>query len=146
MHPIYRVGVLAAGCLILGLCGCGKGTSTVSGKVTLEGKPLVTGSVSFTGADNVTKNAAIQKDGTFSLEGVPYGKVLVAVQSIDPVKRIFKKKTPDGVGAPKAKDLSPDDSDGWFPIPEIYGDLNKSGLSLNVEKPLTTYDIELKEK
>ena len=86
----YRPGVVTLGCLLLCLGGCGSNnnkTATVSGTVTYEGKNLVYGTVTMVGEDSVSRSGAIQKDGKFTVEGVPFGQVRVAVHSRDPASQ-----------------------------------------------------------
>jgi hypothetical protein len=142
----HRLWALAAAGLLLGSTGCGKGISNVSGKVSLEGKPVLFGTVEMVGDDNRLHQAVIQPDGSYTIEGVPYGQVRVMVQSPDPVA-VFTP--PVNLGPERTKLLPPRpkiDNKGWFAIPEDYGFAGKSGLSLTVEQANTTYNIELKAK
>src|SRR5437016_971617 len=77
-------GPLAAGWLFLSLCGCGQSRGKVSGTVSLEGKPLTLGTVVLTREGTAPINAVIAKDGTYTVQDVPYGKILVTVFSPDP--------------------------------------------------------------
>jgi hypothetical protein len=61
--------------------GCGRGRSTVSGKVTYEGKPLVFGIVILAGEDNVPLRGEIDPAGGYTVKDVPYGNVRVAISS-----------------------------------------------------------------
>ncbi len=38
------------------------------------------------------------------------------------------------------------DNPDWFPIPESYGDLSKSEISVTVSQKETSFNIELKTK
>ncbi len=71
--------------LLLSVGGCAKSPGNVSGKVTLDGKNVSSGSVIMAGADKIPKTAAIEMDGTFSVVGVTYGRVDVAVVSLEPI-------------------------------------------------------------
>src|SRR5438309_1497865 len=80
-----RLGRLAPPALLaLALAGCGAPTGEVSGKVTLEGKPLPGGFVAFIGeGDNpATVSGEIHPDGTYSVSKVPVGKVAITVQGV----------------------------------------------------------------
>jgi hypothetical protein len=143
-----RIGTVAVACLFLGLTGCGKGQSTVSGKVTLNGKALKSGSVLMVGEDQVRYSADIERDGSYRIENVPFGNVQVAVYSFDPKEQNvpnFKNDRPGKLGS-KVPDQSPIDNAGWFPIPASYGDPSKSGLALTVDQANMVFDIPLKGK
>jgi hypothetical protein len=143
-----RIAAGALACLVLGLGGCGKGQGTVSGMVTLEGRGLKFGSVLLVGEDQVRYPGAIERDGTYRIENVPFGTVRVAVSSIDPQEQYvskFKNERKGKLGA-KAADQAPVDNEGWFPIPADYGNPSKSGLTLTVDQANKVFDIPLKSK
>ena len=49
----YRAGLSAClAALVLAAAGCGPSRATVSGKVTMQGKPVTAGTVLFVGTDN----------------------------------------------------------------------------------------------
>lgn len=91
--------------------------STISGKVTIQGKPLVEGTVTFTSPDpkGKTAAAAINKDGSFALKDLPPGKYVVSVTS----------KTP-GV------------------VPAKFGTPETSGLTYTAAAGMNQFDIDLK--
>lgn len=143
-----RIGTVAVGFLLLGLVACGKGQGTVSGKVTLDGKVLKFGSVLMVGDDQVRYSAAIDRDGTYRIENVPFGNVQVAVNSVDPREQNvpkFKNDRPGKLGG-KISEQPSVDNKGWFPIPADYGDPSKSGLALTVDEANKVFDIPLKGK
>jgi hypothetical protein len=129
---------LFSGLFILTLAGCGPGRGTLSGKVSMEGKgPLKYGSVSVVGSDGVAKQGAINSDGTYSVEGIAPGSVKISVNSPDPaLSKSHMRKKEDS--APKV------DNAGWFPIPEKYGDPQKSGLTFDLKTGANSYNIDLK--
>jgi hypothetical protein len=142
-----RVGLLLACGLVLVLCGCGQKKGTVSGKVILEGKTVQFGSVLIVGRDHVPHSGAIQPDGTYVVQEVPYGEASLAVISTDPASRraikVPRSSLAEGEPPPEPP---PVDNQGWFPIPDKYSDENQSGLSLTVQQPRTTHNIELKDE
>jgi hypothetical protein len=73
--PFTLVIVLAAG------CGKKEPTSTVTGKVTLNGQP-VAGTVAFVGPDNKQVTAPINPDGTYTVASPPTGQVRILVKSL----------------------------------------------------------------
>jgi hypothetical protein len=129
---------IAALCPLL-LCGCGRGnrleTTTVTGTVTLDGKPLTSGMVIFTPERGRAATATIQSDGTYMLgtygshDGATLGKHHVAVVAREggdemrgPVRQSFGK---------------------WL-IPPLYSDFTKSGLAFEVKADgPNLYDIKL---
>jgi hypothetical protein len=143
-----RIAILALCALALCLDGCKKqGKASVSGKVSYQGKKIVYGSVVITGDDDIPHNGAIQSDGTYSVDHVPFGSVRVAVNSPDPAKnKMPDRKIPaelkDKIKMPPEHKLP--EVKGWFPIPAMYGDFKTSGLTTTVDKESTTFDIDLK--
>lgn len=88
--PRHRLGALALAGGVISLCilGCGYSTGDVSGKVTFKGEPLKGGIVTFapTAAEAPSFTAAIQEDGTYSIQGLRAGeyKVCVETESLKP--------------------------------------------------------------
>ena len=112
--------------LLLLLAGCGtSGTAIapVSGRVTLDGKPLAQGVVCFVSPAGYASSAPLQPDGSFRLvsqygKGIPPGDYRVAI-------------------AP-ASDLAAMDMTGKTPktaseIPAKYQSVTTSGLSATVD-------------
>ena len=123
--------LLAVACCAMMVCvGCTKGgldapTGTVSGTVSIQGKPLTEGVVTFFGENNGdTATAEVQSDGSYSLKygdgfSVPAGDYRVSINSgigkptvIDPQE--LMKRGPQ----PVLKN----------PIPEKYRDPKTSSL------------------
>jgi hypothetical protein len=92
-------------------------TATVTGKVTVNGKPLAEGTVTFVSLDQKAPKVATAtlKDGAYMVKDVPAGKYAVAVSS----------KT---AGA----------------VPAKFGTTDTSGLTFTVAAGANSYDIELK--
>ncbi len=134
-----RSGVaLAIGFLPL-VMGCG-GTGDVSGQVRYKGKPLVCGTVQFEASDKTFKQGNINRDGSYSIEGVPAGETRVAVNSPNPKSGDFQPLQREGrPPAPPRPDIP-----GWFPIPPEYQDLSKPRLTYTIKSGSNTIDIELK--
>ena len=137
--------------LLFGLCaliaGCAKETGDISGKVTYRGKHLEFGSVNVIDVHDQPHAAEIQSDGTYSIQKVPLGPARVCVTAVDPkvqeeIKRILtasKTPGPDGKMPPKPYI----DPKKLHLIPEKYNSPENSGLTLEVQKGSTTYDIPL---
>src|SRR5829696_1649234 len=71
--------VWLAGLVVAGLAGCGGGKADVTGKVTHQGKAVVSGSVVVRGPDGIDVPGTIQRDGTYTVQGVASGAVKIAV-------------------------------------------------------------------
>jgi hypothetical protein len=129
--------------LMLVAVGCAAGRGDVSGKVTYKGKALVFGTVQLQAADKTLKQANIEKDGSYSIPGVPLGEARIAVSSANPQGPDFQPLV-RGERQPTTPSKAPPPVAGWFPIPSDYGDINKSRLTYTVKKGPNTYDIDLK--
>ncbi|HYH64640.1 MAG TPA: hypothetical protein VD866_08100 [Urbifossiella sp.] len=155
--PLFRAtaGRAAPLALVLALAtGCGGGTGSVSGTVTYKpnGKTLTSGSVMVLPSKGEAKYGAIGPDGTYQVNDVPAGPCKVTVSSPDPTE-VTSRGPPGGEAAtgrpnipgrePAAKAAKAAPPTGWFAIPDKYGDPNNSGLSVEVKKGVTTYNIEL---
>jgi hypothetical protein len=139
------VGLLAA-------AGCGGRTTDVSGTVTFKGKPVVYGTVVFFGPDGLSKSGVLKPDGTYTVVGVPVGACKVAVSS-PPPQEVLIPSTKKGRGGrdedderippPPTISTDPAVTKGWVPLPEKFGDPDKSGLTADVQ-PGKPADFDLK--
>lgn len=138
---------LASVVLVLTIPGCGGSgrlpTAPVSGTVTFESAPLPSGSLLFVpegGGPSAQGN--INADGTYTLgtyttnDGAILGRFKVMITA-------FTQPT-GGPGLPE--DAIKGDAAPISLIPEIYGDLEKSGLTATVEKGRNTIDFDLEKK
>lgn len=93
--------------------GCSKPTSTFSGKVTYQGKPVTSGVIYFLGPAPKFQMGmgTIHDDGTYVATDVPVGEVRVSFQ------------------APQ--------------VPARFGDPNKSGLVYSISSGMTSLDIAI---
>jgi hypothetical protein len=160
IFPANRPGrwlLLLALAALLPAAGCGKGTGTVTGKVTINDTPLKGGLVVFTPADGVGPpgNSPIAEDGTYTIEKCPKGHMKVSVQTA-----FLKTQAPSRGGArayERPKDAPADDGGrGYKPpdpsenakkyvaIPPKYEDPDTSDLTFDVTGGNQTYDITLK--
>jgi hypothetical protein len=144
-------------CLTLS-SGCGRGTSSVRGKVTYQGKALTYGAVIFMPDDNNSYPADIQPDGSYTIHAVPRGKCRVVVQVSDPrppSRPQPRANAKDGFGKAEAmKDDAkagsrlptapePKKSDLPPPIPPRFANPETSGLNVDLSEAEKTYNIEL---
>jgi hypothetical protein len=159
-HRARRPACLLAAAALLAAAGCAS-KGDVSGKVTYKGRPLKGGTVIFTTPGKGSVPAPIAEDGSYTAAGVPAGaaKVAVETQSLAPAKPqgpMGFMKGPPKMKAPKESDL-PEGAHGpmsgappkadtkrYVPIPEDYGDPDKSGLTLKVTGGPQTFNIDLK--
>lgn len=125
--------------LVCMLAGCGTAKQplqSVSGKVTLDGKPVTEGIVNFVSAGGFAASSTI-KDGSFSISrsqfgnGIPLGDYKVAVESAPP---------PDPLAKSPSAAVSP------VKIPHKYRDPASSGLTAKVEKTWKASDFALVSK
>jgi hypothetical protein len=131
-----RVTLLLTGCFVVLLAGCGSSSSTVSGTITFDGKPLNSGFVLFQPSQGTVQSANIQPDGTYTVGQLGLGIAKISITVPPPPSRV-----PDGVSAdpPEAFDLK-----SVF-IPRKYGDVATSGLTYEVKPGSQTHDIQLQQ-
>jgi hypothetical protein len=150
-HTCLPGGVLLSA---LWAAGCG-GTGTVSGKVSYKGEILGGGTVLFVSPGKKTERAPIGPDGSYMIANIPTGTVKIAVEtkSAQPpdaaaLKRGRPPIPPDANLPPEAENSmyksAPGSKGGkYVPIPDDYGDPDKSGLTLEVTGGNQPHDIEL---
>jgi hypothetical protein len=145
----------ASGLAVLILCqaGCLKSTArtTVSGKVTFQGKPVPAGTVSFFATDKRTSLAVINADGTYSMGDAPVGDVTITVQT--PPRGMAGRlsgttKPPPGMKMPeemipKDQPAIVTDPSKWVELPKKYADVQSSPLKYTVKAGPQEHDIEL---
>jgi hypothetical protein len=133
---------------LLAAVGCGGGIGDVSGTVKYKGKPLDGGQIQFQAGNGKIFAADIDKDGKYTVTGVPSGSAKIAVSYIDPkVTEYWKAMSAGGRGNPeggKAPSLPKGDPDQFNKIPANYADFAGSGLTFDVKKGSNTHDVELK--
>ena len=101
-----------AACIVLA-AGCSQPTSTFTGRVLLQGKPVTSGVIYFLGPAPEMRMGmgTIHEDGTYTATDVPVGAVTVSFQ------------------APG--------------IPAKYSDPNKSELRYTIDGKMKSLDIEI---
>lgn len=120
--------------------GCGASGGTVSGVVTLEGKPVERATVSFLSVNGNVVSATTDASGKYSVDGVPGGATQVTVAQIeggihaDGGESI--KKTKGGAAPLQSTTIK-------NKLPGKYANFDSSGLKFDV-KGDTTFDIPLK--
>jgi hypothetical protein len=162
--------------LSLSALGCGRGKSTVSGTVTLDGKPLSAGQIVFIPQGAPAVSGEI-KDGQYSVAGVPNGEATVtvdnnAVKVLVDQARQGARGMPEGAASSGGKALSvpgmsPEAKEEfekqqqasaeaakharelaatYRPVPHKYNDPNASGLKCTVGGRSVTFDVPLTSK
>lgn len=134
--------------LLAGVAGCGGGKADVSGKVTFQGKPVVTGTVVVRGSDGVDIPGTIQRDGSYTVQGVASGTVKIAIISRDPT---FHAKEMAARAAAKKREAGKRGADAevtpetipWFPLPDKYESVETSGVTTSLSAGANQFDIVL---
>jgi len=137
---MFRVRALQLGLVMLlgSVCGCSEKMPTVSGLVTIDGKPVPEGMISFQPVSGgAIAVARISPDGSYSVKtgsdaGLKPGEYKIAVSA---PKGIIPAPTPQNPN-PKIE--------RWVPL--RYNDIEKSGLSINVTSGSTEKNLELTTK
>lgn len=130
---------------LIGLVGCGGNsnrprTSQVKGVVTFDGKPLPSGSLLFVPTSGgPTAQGKILEDGSYELgtfledDGAVLGTFKVMITAYTQPK--------GGAGLPE--DAINGNAASIALIPEIYGDLENSGLTATVAESPNTINFDL---
>jgi hypothetical protein len=129
--------------LVLAAVGCGEGSASVSGKVTLNGQPLTGGAITFHAAGGRAEGSWIDPEGNYAIARAPVGQVkvtVVATQTREPPKTPRKREVPQhpesqgGGGAPAGKPSA---------IPPKYKDPEKSPLTYTLSRGSQVINIDL---
>jgi hypothetical protein len=140
--------------------GCGTtnpvAPASISGSVTLKGKPVTGGSVQFYTQSGTPYSASIAADGTYSVADIPLGETIVCVEteSINPVHKASKGKEAAGREAMMGGRQAPSGQGGggggskseegkYVEIPKKYSNPKTSPLTLNVKNGRQVHNIEL---
>lgn len=134
MRTFLWLTVLSAATAGVG-CGSGKKSAKVSGTVKYRGKPLPSGTVTFFDAKKEIVGSASIQNGSYAMQDVPPGKVMVSVTTPPAVKADPKHPSPKD--RPDAAPLP------VMAIPPQYGNAEKSGLSYDVKDGSQDFPIEL---
>jgi hypothetical protein len=145
-------------CFSLFALGCGGGKRAaehvdVTGKVTIDNKPVTGGRVTFVSIPKDPKDqpfasaGVIDEKGNYSIKAPP-GPVKITVDTSmlnQNLNAAAKKVAGRGAGKPDAPE--PDPIKGTFvPIPMKYKTSENTDLTWTVSKDQPTHDIELKSK
>jgi hypothetical protein len=151
MKPRHVIGV-GLGLFVLFSCGCGSSDglnrgSDLSGRVTLDGKPLGGGRVELWSLDGLNSvSCQLRNDGTYTVAEPPLGpcKVVVMTSHLKGVPAAPRRLN-ERAGQPGSAGMTSPDGLGlaYTPIPRRYEDLATTDLTLTVERGNHTQDITL---
>jgi hypothetical protein len=134
----YRVWAsIGFAALMVAAAGCGPSQATVSGKVTLHGKPVTAGTVLFVGYNNQIATGKLDEEGHYVAPRVPMGSLKVAVQTLRPEQlQAMANQSKDAQPLPKR--LA-----NLVPVPQKYTDPETSGLTCQVNQSQQEHNIDL---
>jgi len=149
---------------LLAMSGCSEPKSRVHGKVLYKGKPLAGGTIVLVSPDNSTAQARIASDGSYEVPAASRGHILVAIQADRPrpapraqpnSKAVALKardtfatdqsKSDDKAKMGKATSVPPPAGDASANnLPALYGDPNRSGLTIELVDSVQDFSVDLK--
>ena len=147
--------VLAVVFATLALCGCGSGNiprSRVHGVVKYQGKPLADSTIIFIASDNKTHLSQLKADGSYDMVGVAQGPVKVSIQqTAQPEPDSSEQNSQAGMGKgdigekkDRIRRSKPSVTNSAIPLPALYTDPEKSGLTFDLKEPDQEWSIDLK--
>lgn len=155
-HRVNGLAVISLIAMMSGGCSQSASEGKLSGRVLLDGKPLLGGIVTFCPTDPSLKSvaAAIDESGNYGPVAVPAGEVLISVDNRKFAPRQHGVTAlPDDLAvesrqkmlAQRAKAPAPSVSSNprYTPIPSRYYSIDFSKLSFKMESGDQTHDIEL---
>ncbi len=129
----------------LAMLGCGSGSVSVTGTVTLDGSPLAEAFVSFTPDDGGRPVSITTNDsGEFAFDdGTPPG-LLAGVYKVT-VSKTERLGLPPGIeeGGPIPADFDPASAKEHWVTPRKYAKTSTSGLTANVERGMSPVALNL---
>jgi hypothetical protein len=126
--------LLVAGCLVLSGCTGGKLPSSVSGKVTYQGRPVTSGMVVLVAPDGKTSApGAVRPDGTYTIQHAPTGTVKVSFDNPPPPHSYAPAGAQNAAARQEAQQAAAE-AKFYVPTPLHYKDPEKSGLTLQLKK------------
>jgi S1-C subfamily serine protease len=129
--------VMAAACLS---AGCGATPASVDGTVAVDGKPLTAGQVSFVPTTGNAVSAEIGPDGSYHVDGLPPGDVIVLVAGPPPpvtgnegLRSKLSTAGPPAAAAPAGPE-----------VPKRYQSVATSDLTRTLQPGPNDYPIDLR--
>lgn len=114
----------------------------VSGRVTLDGKPLVDAQISFRPAQGPEAFAVLDGDGRYTLSTRAAGDGAVAGTHAVTLSMLTEGLIMNPGEPPRLPDPTP----GAVPVPERYLQAETSGLTATVVPGANTFDFDLSSK
>jgi len=134
------LGLLLGALVFVAGCNTGGPKNAVSGKVTLDGKP-VSGIVAFIWDDKKELTSPTGPDGSYTIPEPNPGTVKVVVRSMQALTSGAGPKAPPKGGAPMTE--MPGAATGGTAPPQKYTQPNTTPLTYEVKPGKQTYDIPL---
>lgn len=169
LQRVFLPGMLAL--WVASAVGCGGGKATVTGKVTIDGKPLPAGRISFVPSKGGAGVGADIKDGQYTVEKVPVGSVKVTVETttiktkIDALtvaaQQFARSQPPPNAKVPENAKQSLEEErkeaekknqelkdlrTKYVPVPEKYGKDNETPITTEVKPGTNTFDVTLQSR
>lgn len=118
-------------------CGSGAKTATVTGKITFEGSPVKAGTIAFVPSDGIPYQGDIQSDGSFRVDNVPVGDVIVVVNppGVEDPNKHMRIKDPNQAPPPPAAPPPP--------FPTKYNEIATTDLRYTVKSGENIYNPEM---
>lgn len=148
---------------LLAIFGCSEPKSRVHGKVLYKGKPVTGGTIVLVSPDNSTAQARIASDGSYEVPAASRGHILVAIQADRPrpapraqpsskavalkgqnTFAMERSKSDDRAKTVKASAPPPAGNPSALGLPALYGDPNRSGLSIELVDSVQEFTVDLK--
>ena len=144
----YRItaGISALAAVVIGIAAFASGgRATVTGRVMMQGRPVIWGSVMLIGSNGVAAAGRIEPDGSFTVPNAPTGDVTITVSSPDPMVDYYKTQIKSmRVAVPVSQwPAPPVDRNQWFLIPKRYENPATSDLKLTVKRGTPACEIDL---
>jgi hypothetical protein len=145
---VYKIagGSVVGAALIIGIAAyAAGGAATVTGHVSMFGRPVIWGSVILTGSDGRSVAGRIEPDGSFTVANAPTGEVKVAVTSPDPLLDYYKTQIKSArVVLPQSQwPAPPVDRNRWFLIPKKYESPKTTDLKVTVGRGTNPCELTL---
>ena len=136
--------------MVVACIRCGNQT-TVSGKVTFANKTLASGMVAIVASDGKAHYGNIAADGSYSITAVAPGEARFTVASPNLAQNAVSSNSRRGnLSIPESKPVKappasapPSSDDGWFPIPSMFSDPDRSGLKFVLTAGTNVVDLPL---
>lgn len=129
---------------LISLSGCG-GTGNLSGKVTFNKQTVTSGTVQVIAEDGSSHTSPIGMDGSYSINNIPTGKLLIGVDSPNPKKHyetlLVMAKTEEQKKTIEAP--SPEIIKTWIGLPDNLATPNDSNLTFDLQAGNNSYNLEL---